>query len=124
MFGQGQPNGGESCIMLESGLTHSYVAKLPQHFIACSMQILCCRRRKLQTWLRMGVCETLMPNVVAPEAHQNDHGYVCELSGHTFESLLKLDACTGMGICPGQYSMWVKSTHTKKISSSDFAETW
>ena len=74
------------------------------------------------------MCETLIPDVMAPEAHQNNHGYVCELSRHTFESLLnnymedlikptkmsKLDACTGIGICLGQYSMWVKSTHTKK----------
>ena len=35
------------------------------------------------------VCETLLPDVVAPEAHQNDHSYVCELSGPTFDSLCK-----------------------------------
>ena len=33
------------------------------------------------------MCETLMPVIVAPEAHQNNHGYVSELSGHTFNSL-------------------------------------
>ena len=31
--------------------------------------------------LRMGVCETLMPAVVAPEAHQNSPSCVRELSG-------------------------------------------
>ena len=34
------------------------------------------------------MCETLMPVVMAPEAHQNNHSYVCELSGPTLESLL------------------------------------
>ena len=29
----------------------------------------------------MGVCESLMLDVVAPEAHQNDCSYVRELSG-------------------------------------------
>ena len=28
---EGQPDGGERCIVLESGLTHSLIAKLPQH---------------------------------------------------------------------------------------------
>ena len=37
--------------------------------------------------LRLGVCKTLMPDVVVPEAHQNDHSYVRELSGPTFDSL-------------------------------------
>ena len=31
----------------------------------------------------MGVCETLLLGVMAPEAHQNDHSYVCELSRST-----------------------------------------
>ena len=35
----------------------------------------------------MGVFKTLMPDVVVPEAHQNDHSYVCELSGPTFDLL-------------------------------------
>ena len=70
----------------------------------------------------MGVCETLLPDVVAPEAHQNDHSYVHELSGPTFDSLHKnwavtrrtkknpqncqisrVCACVGMAVCPGQY---------------------
>ena len=29
------------------------------------------------------MCEPLMPDVVAPEAHQNDRSYVRELSGPT-----------------------------------------
>ena len=35
----------------------------------------------------MGVCETMMTDVVVPEAHQNDRSYVHELSGPTFDSL-------------------------------------
>ena len=35
------------------------------------------------------MCETLMLGVMAPEAHQNDRGYVRELSGLTFDSLCK-----------------------------------
>ena len=35
----------------------------------------------------MGVWETLMPDAVAPEVHQNDCSYVHELSGPTFDSL-------------------------------------
>ena len=43
----------------------------------------------LLTRLWMGVYETLMPDVMAPEAHQNDRSYVRELSGLTFDSLRK-----------------------------------
>ena len=39
----------------------------------------------LRTRLRTGVCKTLMPDVVAPEAHQNDRSYVRELSRPTFD---------------------------------------
>ena len=35
----------------------------------------------------MGVCETLIPGVIAPEAHQNDCSYICKLSEPTFNSL-------------------------------------
>ena len=34
--------------------------------------------------LRTGVCETMMTDVVVPEAHQNDRSYVHELSAHYF----------------------------------------
>ena len=66
-----------------------------------------------------------MPDVVAPEGHQNDRSYVSELSGPTFDPLHKnlswwavtrrtsknphncqnweVGACTGMGACLGQY---------------------
>ena len=37
--------------------------------------------------LLMGVCKTLMPDVVAPEVHRNDRSHVCELSGPTFDSI-------------------------------------
>ena len=68
----------------------------------------------------MGVCETSMPDVMAPEAHQNDRSYVRELSrptsiqlsmvgGYTKDLKKSLNcqnwgvgACTRMGACPGQ----------------------
>ena len=37
---QGQPDSGEGCIVLQSRLTRSFIAKFPQHsVVACSMQI-------------------------------------------------------------------------------------
>ena len=50
-------------------------------FVTCSRRILCCKREILQTRLQMVACETLLPDVVAPKAHQNDRSYVRELSG-------------------------------------------
>ena len=66
-----------------------------------------------------------MPDVVAPEGHQNDRSYVRELNGPTFNPLrknfawwavtrrtskknsklakLRVGACTGTGACTGQY---------------------
>ena len=53
------------------------VAKFPQRsVIACSMQISCCRERMLQTRPWRGVCETLMPDVVAPKAQSQLHVHV------------------------------------------------
>ena len=66
MLRRGQPNSGESCIVLQSWPTRSLVAKFPHHsVIACSTQISCCRERTLQTRPRTGVCEPLKPDVVA-----------------------------------------------------------
>ena len=63
---RGQPDSGESCIVLQSGWTRSLVAKFPQRsVIACSTQISCCRERMLQTRPQTCVCEPLMPDVVS-----------------------------------------------------------
>ena len=63
-------------VMLQSGPTHSLVAKFPQHpVITCSMQILSCKGRTLQTRPRTDVWEPLMPDVVVPKAQQNNHSY-------------------------------------------------
>ena len=63
---RGQPDSGESCIMLQSWPTRSLIAKFPQHsVVACSTQISCCRERTLQTRPWTSVCEPLMPDVVA-----------------------------------------------------------
>ena len=37
----------------------------------------------------MGMSETLMSDVMVPEAHHNDHSYVHELCGLTFDSYSK-----------------------------------
>ena len=50
-------------------------------FVTCSAWISCRKLRMLQMRLWTGVCETLMPDVMLAEAHQNDHSYVHELSG-------------------------------------------
>ena len=74
---RGQPDSGESCIVLQSGPSRSFVAKFPQRFIvACSTRILCCRGRTLQTRPQTSVCKPLMPDVVSPKVHQNNCSYV------------------------------------------------
>ena len=73
----GQPDSGESCIMLQSGPTCSLLDKFPQHsVIICSMRILCCKERTLQTRPLTGVCEPLMPDVASPKVHQNNCSYM------------------------------------------------
>ena len=74
---RGQPDSGESCIVLHRGRTCSLVSKFPQRSVAtCSTRILYCKGRTLQTKPRMGVCKPLMPDVVAPKVHQNNRSYV------------------------------------------------
>ena len=108
---------------LGTRLTRSLVAKFPQHsVVACSTQISCCRERTLRTRLRTGVCEPLMPDVVASRAQSQ----LRELSGPTFgfntqgfsmvgdytENLEKPQNCQkGVGTCSGQYGR-CKSTIT------------
>ena len=76
----------------------------------------------------MDVYEPLMPDVVAPEAHQNDRSYLSELSGPTFGSISTnfmvggytedpknqqncqnwaVGACVGMATSPGQYGIYI-----------------
>ena len=50
----------------------------------------------------MFVCETLLPDVVAPEVHWNDCSYVRELSGPTFGSISK------------NFAWWVVTRRTSK----------
>ena len=74
---RGQPDSGESCIVLQSGPIHSLVVKFPRSsVVTCSTQISCCRERTLRTRPQMGACEPLMPDVVSPKAHQNNCSYV------------------------------------------------
>ena len=122
---RGQPDSGESCIMLQSWLTCSLVAKfLQRSVVTCSTQISCCRERTLRTRPRTSVCQPLMPDVVASKAQSQ----LCELSGSTFEfnaqefsmvggyieNLEKpqncqnwgVGACSGVGACLGQYGIF------------------
>ena len=70
--------------MIESGLTRSLVVKLPRHFLLAVREFRA--QTKNTTDEAMDGC-VLMPDVVVPEAHQNDCSYVCELSGPTFDSV-------------------------------------
>ena len=66
-----------------SGQTRSLVAKFPQRsVVACSTRISCWSGRTLRTRPRTGVCEPLMPDVVAPKVHQNNCSYVTYLRIH------------------------------------------
>ena len=49
------------------------------------------------------MCETLLPDVVASEVHQNDCSYVCELSGPTLDSLRK------------NFAWWAVTQRTSKL---------
>ena len=118
---RGQPDSGESCIMLQSGQTRSLVAKFPQcSVITCSMRISCYRGRMLQTRPQTSVCEPLMPDVVSPKVHQNNCSNMSsvELPSDSLCENLAWWAVTrrtlknhktvkiggwGMGACSGQY---------------------
>ena len=83
---RGQPDSEESCIVLQGWPTRSLVAKFPQHpVVACSTQISCCKEKTLWMRPKMGVCEPLMPDVVA----SNVQSQLCELSGPPSDSIRK-----------------------------------
>ena len=62
------------------------------------------------------VCETLMPDVMAPEAHQNDCSYICELSEPTFNSLCKNLAWWVV--------IWRTSKNHKSVKIGGWALAW
>ena len=79
---RGQPNSGESCITLQSGLTRSLDAKFPQRsVIACNTQISCCRGRMLRIRSRTGVCE---PWICHSAQSASEQSQLCALSGLTY----------------------------------------
>ena len=85
-----------SSVILQSGPTHSLVAKFPQRsVVACSTRISCCRGRMLQTRPRTGMCEPLMPDVMAPEMHQNNRSYVrsADLPSDTLRENFSMVGC-------------------------------
>ena len=96
------------------------VASLPSlqcSVVACSMQILCCRGRTLRMGPRTSVCEPLIPNIVAPKAHQNNHSYLssADLPSDSLQKFSMVGGYTenlgkpqnyqnwGVGTCLGQY---------------------
>ena len=106
----------ESCIVLQSRLTRSLVAKfLQRSVVTCSTQIKCCMERILQMRSRTGVCEPLMPDVVANKVHQNNCSYVSSAdlpSDSLCKNLAwwavtwrttKLSKWEVGGACPGQH---------------------
>ena len=74
MLRRGQPDSEQGYLVLQSRSTCCLVAKFLQHWVvACSTQI---SGRMLRTRPQTGVCKSLMPDVVAPKAHENNRSYV------------------------------------------------
>lgn len=114
MLHWGQDNNGESCNMLQSGLD---VAKFLLHsVVACSTWVLCCRGRTLPTKPQTGVYK---PDVMAPNACQNNRSYVIYMylwitmhGGRHWavtQRTLKNHIAVKIGVwvlaCPGQYGI-------------------
>ena len=85
---RGQPDSGESCIMLQSCIvlqswpTHSLIAKFPQHsVVACSTQISYCRATS--------ECVRTFDAWCCAAQSASEKLQLCELSGSTFGSLCK-----------------------------------
>ena len=94
------------------------------------LQILCCRKRMLQTRPWTGVCELLIPEVEAPKAHQNNSSYVSS-ADQPSDLLCKIFAwwavirrtsknpqnCQnwGEGACPGQYMVCVSMCSNRYV---------
>lgn len=58
--------------MLESGLTRSLIAKFLQHSSLAVREFRAANLNTMNEATDGCVCETLVPDVVAPEAHQNN----------------------------------------------------
>ena len=72
---QGQSSGGKNCVVLRNRLTCGLLANPLQSLSLAICEIYsvreeCCR----QGYER--VCESLLPDFIAPYAHQNDHSYM------------------------------------------------
>ena len=117
MLRWGQANNGESCNVLQSGLTRSLVAKFLLHsVVASSTWILCCRGRMLRTKPQTGMYK---PDVTAPKACQNNCSYVIymylRITMHggrhwaVTQRTLKNQKAVKIGVwvlaCPGQYGI-------------------
>ena len=122
---RGQPDSGESCIVLQSWPTRSLITNfLQRSVVTCSTQISCCRERTLWTRPRTGVCEPLMPDIVAYKVQSQ----LCELRGSTYEfntqkfsmvggyteNLEKPQNCQnwGVGTCSEQHQTCIHLSYT------------
>ena len=71
---------------------------------ACSTQILYCKRGTLRTRSRTGVCETLLPDVMAPEVHHRIVAtYVSSADLYYIRGGPQNCQNWAMGACPGHY---------------------
>ena len=68
MLCRGHPNGGESCIVVESRLTRSLVAKPPQRSLLVVREFRSASEEHYEYWC-VAACKT---HVGAPKAHQNE----------------------------------------------------
>ena len=111
VFRQGQPDSGEGCIMLQSGPTHSLIAKfLQRSVVGCSTRISCWKKRCEPSHRQ--VCANLMlwhPKRIramwAQQTYLQIHYARISMVGGYTENLEKLQNCQkwGVGACSGQY---------------------
>ena len=111
------PDGGKSCIVLQSGPTHSLVAKLLQCSSLAVYTTFVQQAKNARNEATDACVRTFDAGCCAPEAHQNDQSYVRELSGPIYfrfitkefsmeggytEDLINPQNCQnwGVGACP------------------------
>ena len=132
---RGQPDDGESCIVLESGLTHSFVVKIPQHWSLvvykfCAASRECCKQDygrmcvKLCCWMLW--CLNCIRIITAMYVHITRilHGGRLHKGPKTPQNCQNqgVGTCAGIGTCLGRYitSMLIKlMNHLEICSCSD-----
>ena len=64
------------CFVEASPTVEKNVSCIKCSAVTGSTQISLCRRRTVRTRPWTGVCKALMPDVMVPQVHQNNHSYV------------------------------------------------